>query len=227
MSALLAIALLFQEKTAEETFKKIEDTVHNAKTVRVKFAFEARKKEADKPTIVAEGTVLLKQGNKVFATESFLIDGKKVDKKQISDGSKMAFWVNDRREDKVTPKNEGAKFLNGVLRAGYVQAQLIKVNFIPLDPKSDPGDLDPRELFILLSDFAFGVDDKEAKTMTYKFKDYEGVQGKIWYDPKTWKLLKRTIEYSGSDAGLAVETYPEFTLNADIPDETFKLPGKE
>jgi tetratricopeptide (TPR) repeat protein len=208
---------------AEDIFDRIEDRVHRAKTVRVHFSYEARKLKEQEPMIEAGGTILVKQGNKVAATERFQLEGKVVQKKQISDGSINAFWVGERREDKKTLKNEGRKVLNGILRAGYVQAQLIQVNLIPIDPGGDPGDMDPKWL-IPLADFSFGEEESGARTILYRMKDDPNVRLKVLYDPQTLTLLRHTIEFGGADAGTSVERYTEFALDIDIPDETFQIP---
>jgi hypothetical protein len=51
----------------------------------------------------------------------------------------------------------------------------------------------------------------------------------LQYDPKTLKLLgrKMTVKRRGMDEGVFTDTYDEFALNADIPDEKFKLPEEK
>jgi len=54
----------------------------------------------------------------------------------------------------------------------------------------------------------------------------------LWYDPKTLSLRKRTWKTKLSAPNIAscvvsaTEIYDEFTVNADIPDEKFKLPER-
>jgi len=54
---------------------------------------------------------------------------------------------------------------------------------------------------------------------------------KVWYDPKTLKLLKRYYQIRERDGGpvrsTLVETYDDFALDVDIPDEKFKLPEEK
>jgi outer membrane lipoprotein-sorting protein len=55
-----------------------------------------------------------------------------------------------------------------------------------------------------------------------------GADVRLWYDPKTLKLLKRTVDFGKKDSqGTIRESYEEFTLNADIPEEKFKLPAEK
>jgi hypothetical protein len=49
---------------------------------------------------------------------------------------------------------------------------------------------------------------------------------KIWYDPRTWRLFRRTVAIREGDVrGTLTETYDEYVLNGDIPDGQFKLPA--
>jgi hypothetical protein len=66
MNLLLAAVLLTQDKTAEETFKKIEETILKATTVSIKFKLEAIvKKKGIEMAQTVEGTVHLKEGNRL------------------------------------------------------------------------------------------------------------------------------------------------------------------
>jgi tetratricopeptide (TPR) repeat protein len=215
-------------ETAEDVFDQIEERVHLAKSVTIKFTYETRKQNEKKPFIEASGTILVRHDNKVFAVERFIHDGEVIEKKQISDGIQNAFWVGERRETKKTLKNETVKALNGILRLGYIQSQLFKINLIPLDPHSDPdlGDFDPKP-FIRLEKFNFGEEEAGAKTIMYRYKDEPNILFKIWYDPKTLTLLKRTMQFPGADGGISIEKYSEFALDAALPDERFTIPEEK
>ena len=50
---------------------------------------------------------------------------------------------------------------------------------------------------------------------------------KLWYEPKTLRLLKREVRLKEKDSeneDVFSETYEEFALNTDISDEKFNLP---
>src|SRR6185295_19771102 len=89
MNFLVALVLLLQEKTAEETFKKIEETITKSKTVRVKF--EVTRKTGEE-TVEASGTLLLKEGNKARQELLVVYPGNIIVKQIIvSDGTNVRY----------------------------------------------------------------------------------------------------------------------------------------
>src|SRR5947209_16334894 len=67
MTFLTALALFLQDKTAEETFKKIEEKIGQAKSLRVKFNSEEEISERRKGP---SGILLLKSGNRARLTKN-------------------------------------------------------------------------------------------------------------------------------------------------------------
>src|SRR4029079_18902288 len=60
----------------------------------------------------------------------------------------------------------------------------------------------------------------KARTLTYDVKSGdETIHFKVWYDPETYKPIKRSYE-SRSDrlSAQGVEVYENLTLNAELPD---------
>jgi outer membrane lipoprotein-sorting protein len=65
-----------------------------------------------------------------------------------------------------------------------------------------------------------------AKTVDFTLEGGLGVKVKLWYDPRDFRLLKRTITPRGEKQGSYVETFSEFVIDSELPDELFKVPPK-
>jgi len=53
---------------------------------------------------------------------------------------------------------------------------------------------------------------------------------KIWYDPVTFRPIKRKREMEqplGAGMTTVTETYDEWSIDGNIPEEKFKLPEKK
>lgn len=227
MNLLLAAVLLLQDKTAEETFKKIETQIETAKTVSLKFKIEV----SGKPEHDGTGTILFKGGNKSFIE----IKGGGWDLTGISDGVKTySCWGGFTPTVTEANKNQKRNISITFARLGIIQSMTLEfflgVRITMGDQGKKPVEDDFRKLFEVF-DIKAGEDDKESKTLTYKVKvpdDRVSADAKVWYDPKTFMLSKLTASVNISKSiSVVTETYEEFTLNADIPDERFKLPEKK
>src|SRR5207249_8837270 len=67
-----------------------------------------------------------------------------------------------------------------------------------------------------------GIEDQGVKMLAYKCK-FPGMDVtadvKLSYDPKTWKLVKRSISFETAPLGTsttATETYEDYALSAEI-----------
>jgi hypothetical protein len=89
-----------------------------------------------------------------------------------------------------------------------------------------PSGTDTLKDLLPVSEIKAGPDDKAAKTLTYKLKvEREIVDVRLWYEPQTLKILKRTLSGKSGESELSLtETYEGLVLDAEIPDEKFKLP---
>jgi len=239
MNLLLAAVLLLQDKVAEETFKKIELATMNARTLSMKFEFQDPDRQ-----VQGSGTVLAKANklNLVYQAQAF-VDGK-------IQGGKTHLMCDGQNMVKVT--SSGARQVNvinvvatAILRTGFSRLMAAFDNLgsdpgaeekeVPLHPgASDLKAVDPAHTFEVKG-IATGDDDGEIKTLTYFMKEKGHTKAyavRVWYDPKTFALRKRTVTGSMGFGGkgpetTVTETYEEFTLNADIPDEKFKLPQEK
>jgi len=118
MSLLLGAALLMQDKSAEETFKKIEERIERAKTLDVKFKFELSVTGA-KSTSQGGGSLTLKEGNK-FKVTGFR-SGQKDEFEMVSDGKKMLRTPFGDSTPTETPANLGRLITGGLARLGIAK----------------------------------------------------------------------------------------------------------
>lgn len=69
-----------------------------------------------------------------------------------------------------------------------------------------------------------------VEALTFKVK-VEGLepryQVKLWYDPKTLRLVRRTLELPTCPSLVLTEIYDEWGLDVDVPAEKFTLPLKK
>jgi outer membrane lipoprotein-sorting protein len=230
MNLLLAATLLMQDKAAEETWKKIEDTVLAAQTVRIKFQWDPEMKEGalKGKDAYASGVLLIKQGNLVSLRTDVKVEDRTIEVEIQSDGSSLYRKLDafEAHRDPVPP-SIGRGLLVSSIRTGIPMS----VSFSRLgNSKVGTEDLEKYLAHpVSVSDLREATDDKGAKTLTYKIKVRPGRTSsiKVWYDPKSFLLQKRTIRDEDRDSGTITETFEEIVLNADIPDEKFKLPEEK
>ena len=224
MNLLLAAVLLLQDKTAEETFKKIEETVSATKTLTFKFDVKLVKAIGGEESVL-RGTILLKKGNRMWCDSAVLKGSSQKKMLFVSDGSKVAAVADGRTfEAKETSRDFNASLTALITRAGAVNviAGITSLLFGEgLNVEKPPS----------VTEIKSGEDDGTMKTLRYTtvMTPLAGrpatLDVRLWYEPKSLSLVKRTMRYrSETDALIYSETYEEFTLTADIPDEKFKLP---
>jgi outer membrane lipoprotein-sorting protein len=216
MIVLVALALLLQEKTAEETFRKIEEQIESAGSVSVRYKVEGM---ADGEKSQMSLTLLLKEGNKVRLTIQGDRRGKEISGELICDGERVGMPGGKEKPEKAPPgfKNSNATIL---VRSGSLSA----LQYITLWGR----DLGKEKTTLQVSDFKADSDDGNAKTIRYRLRVGKSeLETKLWYDPKTHAILKRRFSGKADGAECSVmETYDEFLLNTEIPEERFKLREK-
>lgn len=229
MHLLIALALLVQERSAEATFKKIEQKIEAAKTISLRFTMETTGNEG-KPTGASEvsGPLMIKNPRKLrLEYTGRLYDGMRNHEKSarfVTDGEKVFAEVAGEKRPMDTNIKSGFKPL--LSRCG------VKIGWgILLIQKSDPAgklhtvDLDLANRFTLI-DFKHGEDDGPSKTLAYTLRRNVGAEQvdvamKIWYDSKTLLLTKR--ELMEPNRARTTETYTDLKLNAEIGDDTFEV----
>jgi hypothetical protein len=219
-----------------ESLMKLEESISRAKTVRVTIRAEAHWSLAggDLPW-KSSGTLLLK-GNKAlyrYSGARFEDSGPFTDF-FVSDGRVAAkFHESDRlgAPSRAIP-DLGSRLASAFARFGeslYLERVWGTCLGAPDGSEFDPVKACP------LSDVEEGDAGAGIKILTITFSggDSTGPSEteacyqcmKVWYESATLKLLKRNFDLDilGS-RGSITETYGEFVLNEDIPDEQFVVP---
>jgi outer membrane lipoprotein-sorting protein len=211
MISLIAAVALLQQETAEQTFARIEQSLEKAKTVKItcRLALSQGGRE-----MTFAGALLLKEGNKAKIT----IKGAKGDPWSVSDGKKVtvdAFQAAVDGAEFDTPQNLNVRISAAFLRRGFL-------DLTEFPRRLRVSGTDPKEK-VKVSDLKFGEKDGGAETLTYALEEGTGkAVVKLWYDPAGPTLKKRTMLVAAAPNATVTETYDEYTLNKDIPDEAFK-----
>lgn len=235
MEVLLAALLLAQDRTPEDTFKKIEETLEKAKTIQVGFSCSfTPSKEGNTVKASASGTLLLKEGNKVKLESHLLWNGVVQDLTLVSDGTRRQ--IERKQGDQVTrprasptPTSMGLHYVRTLARVGMTPSQVLQYIFFA-DAARSKGAL-PESTFTA-SEFKAGGEgaDKDAIMFNVQ-RDGADQTAKVVlrYDPKTFALRNLVVTFKGAEdmTWVVTETYSEFTINAEIPDEKFKLPEEK
>jgi hypothetical protein len=214
MNLLLSVLLL---QSADETFKRIEESLDRAKSVEVVFKGEVAAAGGGKEEKLAYSGAVRSLGEKMSLTFKMARDGREHEIKTVVDGATMRVIDGPRVQEKEAPKNFRANLNVMIGRSGMYLAMMM--GRPPLKPgEKEP---DPKGLFRVSE-----VKIAEEGVLTYRMNldgPTEVVDAKIWYDPKTFKLLKRTIGVKvGNETLSLTELYEGYTLNGDIPQEKLK-----
>jgi outer membrane lipoprotein-sorting protein len=226
MNLLLVAVMLLQDKDAEDTFKKIEEKIGQAKSIRIKFSSEEETSERRKGP---SGVLLLQSGNKAKLTEN---PSTRSESWSVSDGKHVQSSRHGLYDEGITgPVPNGiapvSKDLEKNLRVLVSRAGCVLGGFTSIAFQANMNS-ESRE-WLRVSRFKLGENDDKAKTLFYRLEvgqKARPVDVRIWFDPESFKLLKRKIVYEvdGGNQVTIMETYDEFTFDAEIPDEMFKLP---
>jgi outer membrane lipoprotein-sorting protein len=238
MTVLLALAFLaqlvpgegrqarVQGESAEETFKKIEASIEKAKTISIAFTVDGKgAKEGPDRELKAKGTFLLKEGGIFNCSVKLMRQGQEEETTLVFDGTRTSVR-RDQGDPMLSdvPKAHRGSAITLLARLGAFMSGLM--------PRGAGGPEEDIKKVLEVKDFKAGEDDNEAKTLL--FTAQINVPGgartpafdcRLWYDPKTFKLFKRTITIrQGTDVeGTMTESYTEYVINAPIPDEKFKV----
>ena len=218
MSVMLAAVLLMQAPTAEGTFKKIEDGILKAKTLSIKYSWERFRNGTRMESLRA--SLLLKEGNKGRIEYQSPESATTV----ISDGKNLRVATNGKvTVERATPESFREDLCLGISRAGATTYHLL-VGIKGAEKAS------PFRAYCTVDAFKLGSPGEETGSLTYQAHvtgDTDIYEGEMTYNSKDLRLLKRQLKLSSKGTvTLWSEKYDEFTLNADIADDTFKLPEK-
>ena len=234
MNLLMVTALLLQDKSGEDTFQKMEEMFGGAKSLIIKFRAEVDDaEETPKSAIRVEGTLMMKEGNKVRLSMKVRRGNEEVEQSLISNGTRMRIVTPSASEEKETPKNLRTFFNEAMSRYGISRAfsEMQSLGAKQQDPKSAerPSKLrgkfvgrDGREDCLGMLGYTIELSQSakatSARVLTYYVRD-------------SLRLVLRRLSLMDSQSlaaqGQIEEIYDEFTLNAEIPDEKFKLPEEK
>lgn len=230
MNLLVALVLLLQEKTAEETFRKIEETITKSKTVRAKFELT---RKIGGETVEGSGTLLLKEGNK--ARQELLVvfpGGALLKSIFVSDGTNVKFTSPVGLDTFALVQKKAPDHLLRSFTVTVLQLPLLDSSMMTNLSRDDLNDLTK---YVSAREFKHGEGGKEGSLLLYKgLLDFSGrekfanpatsFEAKLWYDPKTWTPRKREVTVKlGASTGTTIETYEQFVLDEDLPKEKFDL----
>ena len=213
---------------AKAAFDKIEEVIRDAKTLRIRLKSEVSNRASNmsepETTALSTGMLLLKTGNRLAQEVQIVRGGNTLGFSVISDGMHVVF----SRGNASYATAEAPKDLNK--RASSV---------IPIIGAEAPWHIEGGKVLLpdlekecKFTDFKEEPFEGETKALSFKVVQQKGgsndeVKVTLWYESDSYTLLRKTVDikFKGtSKSSSATTTYIEFTLNADIPDEKFKLP---
>jgi len=214
--------------TAEQAFKKIEEIVTKAKGARVQYSWEGTSSTDLAGKVEASGMVLIKEGNRTNLTATITERERTSELKVVSDGTIVKTKLGAHRVlECLVPKNfeEGLKL--ALHRLGAMQAVLIahKVCMLEEEEQEEALKLGKKPA---VADFRHGPDDGDSKTLLYKIIPDgadSAAEVRLWYAPDTYRLVKRTITIKKPAESVFTEVYKEWTLDAELENEQFRLPS--
>ena len=229
----LLLPLLFPQedgsKEALRAFREIEKRIMGAKAARVAFATEMRMKGPNLDVAVSyKGTFLLKAGNKLNIRLKATRDGAEHKQRLLSDGKQVdgnMVGIGNRLANPPKTLHDCARI--SLARTGIMAGTTLAamgLHFL------GTGENDLKESFVPY-EFAMVKAEGGLRVLSYKL-DVSGLPGaatvKLWYDPKTYGLAKRTLSWKDETSeGSFTETYSEYTLDPDILDKDFAIPAEK
>src|SRR5436190_9994350 len=123
MILLVVLGLFLREKSAEEAFKAIEETVARAKTVGVEFEVSMK---SGNDTFDSSGTLLFKEGNRAHLGVTTVAPGGFVIKQILaSDGTKVRFSAPTELQAFSLKEKEAPAILLPSLHAGLLDLRKV------------------------------------------------------------------------------------------------------
>jgi len=230
MNVLLALVLVLQE-TPEETFRKIEAVVEGAKTVRVKFTMDI-KNDVIQPT---RSSFVLEEGNRFTLESGFRSAAETFRLAASADGKVRRSTLGERAvEGEVNPRFFRSNLNMYLTRLGICVGAAMEHGMLEAAARDrqrgEPVVIDLKQLFEVQDVRAAGDGKNGSKILSYELKS--AIQPmpvsnlRIWYDPKTYKLIRREFRLEMKNLNLdalLMEDYDEIEI--DNPRETPAAPG--
>jgi HEAT repeats len=215
---------------AAAQFRKMEDALSRARTVRIKFKLESvtHGPQIENRT-THQGVLLLKQGNKVHLTGEN--SGRLMNFRytMVSDGTRMLLRSSVQKEDREveTPEKLGAAVCRVTARSGPSSVFSIVT--------SKEANLEDTMDVIKLGEFKELPAEGATKKLSYRLMIENPaaitIRGTLSYDAASLRPLQRSLKITfGEDKGgegNSTEVYEEYVLDAELPDGTFALPEEK
>jgi len=221
---------------AQREFQKFEDAVQRARTIRMKYSLESAFVPPDgkESKVESSATLLVKEGNKAHFSGKFTWGGRTWDYIRVSDGSRFAKLDLPVLGEAEWTSRETAPHFNSALRTLllrlYPQEALERLY---QEPPSRP-EVDAESY--LVSEFQEAPELDGTRGLSFRLSGtgrlVDEIVVSLWIDVDASRLRRRQVmmkSTEGKNKGdfTLTENYDEFTLNADIPDEKFKLPEEK
>lgn len=223
-----AIIKVLDPRDSREALENINERLAKAKTIKVVFrggtTFRPKDIIEDQTTVFT-GEIFLKVGGKAYCSSSRHAAGYKSGAESflVCDGSTVLLG---RVVTSTLPAPAG---LREALEMALVRMGLCATatfgGYI-VDILRGDTNFENFASTLQLADYAGLEDDGKFRVLAYTLKGTTyGMAGKVrvWYDPSTYRPIKRLIEIGSSNTRIT-ESYEEFTLDGEIPDEKFKIP---
>jgi hypothetical protein len=213
----------FPVTPAEKAFRDLDDKILNAKSLRVRYSFQGKMPEGGEyREIRSKGEIILKEGCKVFMKVSYKgREGKDITETTISDGQRVQGDIG------AIFKQDGARRLSECMGLSISRMGVFLGPFAMMQPGAqDESDrMDNKNLYYP-HEFSLDKADNDVIILTYSAGGGLRTRIRTWYDTKKGILLKRIADPEEGDLGFEyTDTYEEFVLNEDIPDEKFTIKG--
>jgi outer membrane lipoprotein-sorting protein len=226
----LLLAAAVQENEGEKLFRKVDQQIVGAKTLRI--SFEMTHEEGgmgfNLTGFKLKGTMLLAPGNKIRFEGTGENHGQegKVKIIMVSDGTKLRTLSDGRPADEDTPKHLTELMKISLLRVGFLGPTLFLQKMREKDFRTD--DLFQLSDFKLKKNEALGS--RQARVIEYQLrippnKDMPATVT-VWLDAKNNMPLKHTAisESPGRRPVRYLQTLSEIVIDPKIDPKQFELP---
>lgn len=210
-----------EDNEAEKLFRGMEEKVHAAKTLRVRFDLTVTGADGKKGKL--KGALTLGEGDKYRAEGEGAVFGEAVQFVEVCDGATVV--SRDRKAPKADkpekpPKDVGA----------YLRGALPRVGFFLATLNQDRPDGPTPDLF-LASDFRLGDEENvgthKTQIVYYTVKEKgadAGLAVKVWIDSDTHLPARLKVGGGQSDWTNLAETYGVFAVDDQLDGKSFELP---
>jgi outer membrane lipoprotein-sorting protein len=214
---ILIATLLAQADSPEAAFRKVEESITKAKGLSVTLTFYRTSKESGGKIMEGSSRLLMKPTHKIsWITQ---IANPPMNVRLLCDGTIIRIKMGEQLlPDQKVPRESGGQdeFALYIARMGCFPGARATA--------AGKGDPEESEKF-QVSGVSWGEREPAVESLKYTLNvNKEAFLVKLWFDPKTLDLKKRTVILPGGDT--LTEIYQEWVTTADIPDDKFKLDSK-